>query len=204
MSNGNQFVIRHSSFPQMKTPPFLLFAALGFWGWQSGAALEAVRFFKWRWDFEDVDFNRIWSFCVLVVVGLAGYLFTTNDQGGGLAGMIHGPTVHNASVSSVQTITTVFRWLPLIFFPFIGAQIYNVRPTVPLTAVSIVLRLRRRRGEESLAGRYLDVSYPYFIVCVFSAGIHTNNASHTYFWGQSVLILWALWTRRSQRFGLKY
>jgi hypothetical protein len=199
-------------FPAMKTPPFLLFAALLFWGWQSGlllvgalagAALEAVRFFKWRWDFEDVDFNRIWSFCVLMVVALAGYVFTTNDAGGGLSGMMHGPVVRNATASSTQTITTVFRWLPLIFFPFIAAQIYNVRPTVPLTAVSIVLRWRRRRGEDSLAGRYLDVSYPYFIVCVFAAGIHTNNASHTYFWGQSVLILWALGALRPRQLALK-
>ena len=48
-------------FSRMKTPPFLLFAALLFWGWQSGmlpvgalagVVLEAARTFKWRWDLE--------------------------------------------------------------------------------------------------------------------------------------------------------
>ena len=95
----------------MKTPPFLLFAALAFWGWQSGlllvgalagAALEAVRFFKWRWDFEDVDFNRIWSFCFLVLVALAGYVFTTSNEGGGLAGIFHSGSVHNTANPSSQ------------------------------------------------------------------------------------------------------
>ena len=197
----------------MKTPPFLMFAALLFWGWQSGlllvgalagAALEAARLFKWRWDFEDADFNRIWSLCVLMLVALFGYVFTTNDAGGGLSGLVHGPAVHNATVSSTMASTSVLRWLPLIFFLFIGAQIYNVRPTVPLTAVSLVLRWRRRRGEETFTGRYLDVSYPYFIVCVFAAGIHQNNASQTYFWGQAVLILWALWALRQRRFGIRH
>ncbi len=197
----------------MKTPPCLLFATLLFWGWQSGMllvgalaglVLEAAWVFKWRWDLEDVDFNRIWSFCFLVLVALSGYIFSTNDEGGGLSGMVHGRTVHNATISSTVTYTTVMRSLPLIFFPFIVAQIYNVRSSVPLTAVSLVLRWRRRRGERSLAGHYLDVSYPYFIVCVFAAGIHPNQATHTYFWGQCVLILWALWMLRARRFGLKH
>ncbi len=95
----------------------------------------------------------------------------------------HGASVHNASVASVLTATTVLRWLPLAFFPFIAAQIYNVRPSVPLTAVSFVLRLRRRRGDQAFTGRYLDVSYPYFIVCVFSAGIHANQGDAHLFLG---------------------
>ena len=198
----------------MKTPPFLLFAALLFWGWQSGlplvgalagVALEAARWLKWRWDFADTDFNRLWSLCVLVFVALFGYVFTTNGEGGGLAGLFHGAAaVHNASVSSTLATTSLLRWLPLIFFPFVGAQIYNVRPTVPLTAVSLVLRWRRRRGEQTYADRCVDISYPYFIACVFAAGIHPNNASQTYFWGAAVLILWALWARRRRRFGLPH
>jgi transglutaminase-like putative cysteine protease len=197
----------------MKTPPLLLFAALLFWGWESkllfygalaGAVLEAARVVKLRWELEDVDFNRIWSFCVLVMVGLAAYIFTTNDQGAGVSGMFHGVAgLRSASASSTVATTSVLRWLPLILLPFIAAQIYNVRPTVPLTAVSLVLRIRRRRGEVSLAGRYLDVSYAYFIICVFSAGIHSNLGSYSYFWGQVILILWALWTMRTRRFGLK-
>ena len=137
-----------------------LAVALLLYGALAGAALEAARVVKLRWDLEDVDFNRIWSLCVLVAVALVGYVFTTNEQGGGLSGMFQGGLagLRNATASSSVATTSVLRWLPLIFFPFLAAQIYNVRPTVPLTAVSLVLRLRRRRGETSLAGRYVDVA----------------------------------------------
>jgi len=196
----------------MKTPPFLLFAALLFWGWQSdllwygaavGVLLEMSRFIKPRWELEDVDFNRIFSLCILVVVGVAAYIFTTSDEGGGLTGMFHSGFngLRRAQNSSTVALTSVFRWLPLIFLPFAAAQIYNLRPSVPVTAVSMVLRIRRRRGEQSLAGRYVDFSYAYFMFCLFSAGIHQNHATYGYFCGLVVLILWALRTQRSRRFG---
>lgn len=196
----------------MKMPPLLLFATLAFWGWQSnlpwagvaaGVVLELPRVTSFRWELEEVDFNRIWSFCVLMVLALAGYIFTTNDQGG-LTGMFQGlSALRKMSDSSSVAATSVLRWLPLIFLPFLVAQTYNVRSAVPLTAISLVFRLRRRRGESLLSGRYLDVSYPYFIVCIFSAGIHTNTATISYFWGQGALILWALWTMRTGRYGFK-
>ncbi len=194
----------------------LLFAALLFWGWEShllwegavaGALLELSRLAKWRWDLEDVDFNRIWSLCTLVTIVLFGYIFTTNDQGGGVKAMSHGAAaVRNAAVSSSVAAYSVLRWLPLICFPFAAAQVYNQRPTVPLTAVSMALRIRRRRGEQSLAGRYLDISYAYFIVTLLAAGMHVNEGTaygtYSYFLGSTVLVLWALWTLRSGRFGV--
>jgi len=197
----------------MKTPPLLLFATLLFWGWEShmliygalaGALVEASRLLKHRWDLEDVDFNRIWTFCALAMVALAVYTFTNNDVGGGVNAMFQGAAgLRNASASSTYATTSVFRWLPLIVLPLLVAQVYNVRPSVPHTSLSFILRLRRQRGESSLAGRFMDVSYPYFIICIFAAGIHTNNGGYSYFWGQAVLILWALWNLRTQRFPLK-
>jgi hypothetical protein len=195
----------------MRTPPFLLFAALLFWGWQSdflwvgailGVVLESARFSNWRWELEDTDFNRIWSFCVLLNVALAGYVFTMNDENGGLNGLLHGASARNAINSSVLTATRFLRWLPMTTFPFIAAQMFNVRPSVPLTAISLVLRWRRRRGDRAFAGRYLNISYPYFIVCLFSAGIHTNSNTQIYFWGQCVFIAWGLWPLRPRRFGI--
>src|SRR5215469_11492700 len=106
----------------MKTPPFLMFATLLFWGWESnllwygaiaGAVLEASRFVQLRWELEDTDFNRIFSFCVLVAVALAGYVFTTNDAGGGLRGMFQGASgLRNATASTSMAGNSVLRWLP--------------------------------------------------------------------------------------------
>jgi hypothetical protein len=65
-----------------------------------------------------------------------------------------------------------------------------------------VLRWRRRKGDRALAGHYLNLAFPYFMVCLFSAGIRVNNGSQIFFWGQCALVTWALWSLRSRRFGL--
>lgn len=195
----------------MKTPPFLLLAALLFWGWLSGflvlgaimgGLLEAARFTRFRWELDDADFSRIWSLCVLLTVAAAAYVFTTNGEGGGLGGLLHGETAQNAGSSGVPAATRFLRWLPMTLFAFIAAQNFNLRPSVPLTGISLVLRWRRRKGDQAFAGHYLNVSYPYFIICVFASGIHANTGTLTYYWGLCVLIGWALWSIRSPRFGL--
>jgi transglutaminase-like putative cysteine protease len=90
----------------------------------------------------------------------------------------------------------------MTFFAFIAAQAFNLRESVPLTAISIVLNWRRRKGDHAFEGHYLNFSYPYFIACLFSAGIHVNNGGQTYFAGQCVLAAWGLWSVRSRRFGI--
>ncbi len=86
----------------MKTPPFLLLAALIFWGWQShllvfgavmGVILESARFIKVRWDLSTDDFRRLWNFCALLGFALALYVFSTNDEGGGFSNLFHGTNV---------------------------------------------------------------------------------------------------------------
>jgi len=77
---------------------------------------------------------------------------------------------------------------------------FSEREAIPLSAISLIIRLRRKGS--ATAERHVNISYPYFIVCLFSAGIHTNEGEHSYFWGQVVLIAWALWPMRSRRFGI--
>jgi hypothetical protein len=192
----------------MKTPPFLLLAALVFWGWQSGLllfgaimglVLESSRFIKARWDLTGEDFRRLWNFSTLLALTLVVYVFTTNEEGGGLNGLLHSSAVvaaRNAGISA----TTFLRWLPMTLFLFVAAQMFSERGAVPLSAISVLIRRRRKGSTE--AERNVDVSYPYFMVCLFSAGIHTNEGTHSYFWGQAVLLAWALWPLRSRRFGV--
>ena len=191
----------------MKTPPFLILAALLFWGWQSdfllvgailGLVLESARFINARWDLDDDDFNRIWSFCAVLNVALAGYAFTTT--GGDLTALTHGSVAVNAINSGALAATRFLRWLPMTIFVFMLAQAFNVRPSVPLTAVSLALRWRRRKGDRAFVGHYLDISYSYFMVCLLSAGIHVNTGTQIFFWGQVALAAWALWSLRSRRF----
>jgi len=192
----------------MKTPPFLLLATLVFWGWQSGfllaggfmgAVLESSRFTRTRWDLTEEDFRRIWNFCTLLALGLVVYAFASGGEEGGL-GKLHQNSALAATRNVSLSANSVLRWLPMTLFLFVAAQIYNERESFPLSAISPFLR--RRRQKHGTAERYFNVSYPYFIVCLFSAGIHANQATHTYFFGLAFLVVWALWFLRSQRFGI--
>jgi hypothetical protein len=202
----------------MKMPPFLLGAALLFWGWQSGflivgavmaVVLESSRFVKTRWDLSDEDFHRIWTFCTLLILAAIIFAFTLNEGDNGFSGLFHGSAVavaNRLTVSGERTATAFLRWLPLIVFPCIVAQAFSVSESVPLSAISIFLRWRRKReqkqGRAVTPDRRTDISHAYFILGLFSAGIHTNQGDNTYFWGLCVLLAWALWPLRSRRFGI--
>ena len=197
------------SFPgrRARTPPFLLLAALLFWGWQSGLllagaiaglVLESARFIKGRWDLTEQDFRRIWNFCMLLVLALVVFVFATNQEGGGWTGLLHPYSDAATRFFGVST-ATFLRWLPVTFFLLVAASLFCERGSVPLSAISWLIRRRRKGSAEE--GPHLDVSYPYFMVCLFSAGVHTNEGGQSYFWGLAVLMAWALWPLRSRRFG---
>jgi protein-glutamine gamma-glutamyltransferase len=202
-----------------KMPPFLLGAAVIFWGWQSGflvlsvamaLALEAARFLKLQWEFSDEDFSRIWVFCAVATVASLVYAFTANEGPASFRSFLQEPGLaaqSRAGASTARTAISVIRWFPMLFFLFIAAQLYSSLEAVPLEAISLILqrRLRRARqlGQPPLAGRQVDVSiYFYFAGCLYAASAHADTEnSRAFFWGVCVLLAWALWPRRSARFG---
>jgi hypothetical protein len=201
----------------MKTPPLLLGAALLFWGWQAGhlaegavmaAVLEGAQWSKARWDFTDEDFRRIWTFCALLLLGAAVYAFTASGGPTDLRGFFQNPnyaTEHNAGNSSARTIAALIRWLPMIFFLFVAAQAFSSRGGIPLETISVIMRLRwqkaRRLGRPLPAVRSVDISYPYFMLCLLAASFHSSEGE-TFFWGLGALVAWALWPHRSRRYSL--
>jgi transglutaminase-like putative cysteine protease len=203
-------------FFQMKTPPFLLGAALIFWGWQAGffvagalmaVILEGARFVKVRWDFSDEDFTRMWTFCTLLFLGLAIYAFTDNGGPESFRTFFADPArvsaQRQAGSSSAQTAASLIRWLPMIFFLFAIAQAYSSREEIPLKAISLIVQHRwkkaKKSGQALPAGHGVNVAYPYFVVCLFAASVHRSEGLN-YFYGVCILIAWALWPQRSRRF----
>lgn len=201
----------------MKTPPLLLGMTLLFWGWQTGfpqfgaimaLVLEGALFIKLRWDLADEDFSRIWTFCVVLALAAALFAFVTSDGPAQFGKLFNGPSAaekQSANNSTIHTATALLRWMPMVMFLFVAAQTFNARPTIPLHKISFILQRRwrqaKREGAAEPPRRDVDVTFPYFILCLFSASVHPNNGSLTFFWGQSVLIVWALWTQRPERFG---
>jgi protein-glutamine gamma-glutamyltransferase len=198
----------------MKTPRFLLLAALLFWGWQSGflifgavmgVLLESARFIKARWELSDTDFRRIVNFCTLSTLATMFYVFTAAQETG--AGF-HGSSAaarRTMETSGLRTSTAFLQWQPIFLFVFVAAQTFSTREKIPLTAISLISRWRSRQNQkhgDTPAGFSVNIAYPYFIVCLFSASIHANAGTSSYFWGLVILLAWVLWPLRSRRFGI--
>ena len=172
-----------------------------------GIVLESARFVEARWELSDAEFRRILTFCTVLALATAIYAFTSNEEGGSLSGLFRGPAAaQNVTTTSVRASTAFFRWLPMTLFLFVVAQSFSAREKIPWTAISFYSRRRAQRERKSSgtppSGGGLNVSYPYFIVCLFSAGIHSNNSDISFFWGQCALTVWALWPFRSRRRGI--
>ena len=199
----------------MKTPPFLLSAVVLFWGWQShllipatlmAAVIESPRWLKARWDFSDEDFNRIWTFCALLALAATVYAFSMNEGPANFSGFFKHPdlkTERGIGTSTARTAALVLRWLPMIFFLFLNAQLFSTREGIPLQTISLILRRRwkqaKKRGLQLVEPRPVNVSYPYFALCLVSATVHASEDT-TFFWGMALLGTWALWPHRARAF----
>jgi hypothetical protein len=201
----------------MKPPPFLLSVTLLFWGWQSdlflpgalmAVILESARVFKSRWDFSDEDFTKAWSFCSLVLLATIIFAFTNYDGPSSFANLfddLRPANTSSATNASARTAAQVIRWLPMIFFPFLAAQAFSTRDSIPLSTISHILQRRWRKakklGQPAPVVRGFNVGYPYFCATLLAASFHAADDS-SYFWGFCALLTWVLWTQRSRRFSI--
>ena len=198
----------------VKMPPFLMLATLIFWGWQSdylifsvvmGVVLESARFIEWRLELSDTDFRRIVNFCTLVTLATMFYVFTGAQEAGTVPHGSFAGTGGTIEISSRRASTAFLQWQPMFLFVFVAAQTFSTRERIPLTAISLISRWRSRQNEKNgnaPTGFRVNIAYPYFIVCLFSASVRANAGTGSYFWGQDVLLTWALWPLRSRRFGI--
>lgn len=201
----------------MRPPPLLIGITLLFWGWQSdlllvgallGLILESGLVFKARWDFSDEDFTKTWSFCSLILLAAILYAFTNNEGPSRFASMFDDLTVTNqrsAGIASSRTAAAVLRWLPMIFFPFVLAQTFSTRESIPLATISLILQRRWRRakklGAPAPEARGFNVGYPYFCMTLLAASFHSAD-DNSFFWGFCALVIWALWVHRSRRYSI--
>ena len=195
----------------------LIGAALLFWGWQTdfliaGAVmaviLESARFVKARWELSNADFSRIWTFCSLLFLATGAYAFTASNGPANVGGWFStGGFSPRSTVGSISTKTAVLliRWLPMAFFLFIAAQAFSDREGIPLETISLILRRRWKKalksGQPAPSSRTVNVTYPYFIACLFAASSHPAAESSSFFWGLCGMLAWAFWSQRSHRFG---
>jgi hypothetical protein len=173
-------------------PPFLLGSAVLFWGWQTGLLpfavvlaplLEGARLSPWRWDVARRDVNRVADLCVVLLGGMALYLFATASGG--------------RTSSGPRAVTLLFQWVPLALAPLMVCQLYSTVGRLELSALFWTLRKRAAPPGVSLPAP-VDLRYPYLVACVLAASAASTRGPEFYL-GVCVLAAWALWTRRSPR-----
>ena len=171
----------------MKRPPaFLLGATLIFWGWQTdflvfGCVMamiaEPARYVKTRWDLSPADFKRISDVCALLFVGVTIFLFSSNKTN--------------------LAIVDLMKWLPMVLFPLVAVQFYSVAERIDISAISLISRRLEKIGKKP--DITVDLSWPFFAICVISASAG-NMRGVVYFAGILALFAWALFSVRSRRY----
>jgi transglutaminase-like putative cysteine protease len=176
----------------VSTPPFLVGAAVVFWGWETGlllpalfvaVVLEASRVLPWRIELAPSDFNRISDLCALLLAGSALWLFATSGQ--------------LRSVGGPRAITLLFQRVPILVGLLVACQVYSTAGRVPLSA--FFWALRRKAAREGVTPAAVDLAYPYVVLCVLAASA-ANQRTPVFYVGCCALAAWALWTERSRRF----
>jgi len=201
----------------MKPPPLLIGAGLVFWGWQTGlpfaglamaVVLESPHWMRARWEFSKDDFTRIRSFCALLCLAALVLAFSNNQGPSDFLSLFHDPNFfaqRNAGAASARTVASLLRWLPMVFFLLVAAQVFHAGQGIPAESFSLVVRRRSKKapfaGPLGSSGRSIDLRYPYFVLCLLAASVHASEDT-TFFWGLSALVTWALWPQRSPRFGI--
>jgi len=194
----------------MRTPPFILFVALLFWGWFAGAilfaaamgvALEMSRVVKTRWSFSAREYNRIWDLCGLLFLGAALYCFATRDSENVVVTLLHSldPLGRVKEARYTDNVSLLFfQWWPMIFFPFALAQAYGERDKHPASTFFYFMRRRERLAGVEPSGGF-NVSYIYFAICLFGASA-TEHRFGWFYVGFAAVAVCGLWTLRPKRF----
>jgi protein-glutamine gamma-glutamyltransferase len=196
----------------VNTPPLLVGAALLFWGWQTGllavsailaCILEGARIVNQRWQFSPSDCKRIWNLSTLLFFAAFLLAFLSDD---GLALLDASPQTNSPAAraaalnKTAKSMLLFFQWLPLVFFPVAAAQAYGTQGGMKASTFSWVLRRRAAQYGDALDSGELNVSFPYFAICVLGASTTIQRAEF-FFAGMTALIVWALWSQRVRRFG---
>ncbi|MDQ5910529.1 MAG: protein-glutamine gamma-glutamyltransferase [Pseudomonadota bacterium] len=171
---------------RLTLPPGLLAAALLFWGWRTelwplalpiALILEAAPYVHWRWALGDKELMRVIDLTALLWVGALILLFTRYLNQPPLATHLY----------------TLASWVPLLLFPPLAIQRYSTAGTFRMG--HLFYSLRRSGGE--LAQQRLRLDVAYFVACLLAASVTTQAL---YLPGAGLLLLWALFARRSRRY----
>jgi hypothetical protein len=101
------------------------------------------------------------------------------------------------SKRSNPLVLVLLQWLPLSFFPLIASQTYSTGQGIDIRSLFLLMR-RKGSGDEKKKGKTIDLTYPYFALCLLSASC-ANLRTKGFYLGLLLLSAWALVTVRPKR-----
>ena len=172
-----------------QVPPFILAAALAFWGWQTKSPFAGAGFAlvvllpvltRLRLELAEHDQHRIADLTMVLYAAVAASLVGTDGLRLG---------VHESLV-----------WLPGVVLPLLLAQTMCVEGRVPMTALFRYLRKMKARGQK-IRDLQVDLTGPYLALILISAGM-ANRPGYGYFAGVVLIVAAALFRIRPSRVGI--
>ncbi|MBA4368374.1 MAG: hypothetical protein C0403_12150, partial [Desulfobacterium sp.] len=169
----------------MKTPPFLMGAALVLWGWQTDLlffallmvpVVEGARYIQTRWVLSLSDFYRISDIATLFLLGIAVYVLFTHPR---------------------AIIMLTIQWLPLITLPLLAAQEYSTEGKIDVRAFLMLTRKNTMDADQHAES--INFSFPYFVLCMIAAA-SSNQRTALFYICLLLLTAWALLPYRSRRY----
>ena len=167
----------------MTFPPFLVGAAVLFWGWHTAhpfiaiamaLLLEAPRYTVFRLEFSEIDYRRIADFSSVLFAGMAVLLVV--NQG------------------TTRGVLSTLQWFPVVLAPLLLAQRVGASGLIRTSALFHYMR-RQLRRDPSIRDPLVDLSGPYVAMLLISAGA-ANLRSPGYFAGVVALTAWGLLSTR--------
>ncbi|MGD9114967.1 MAG: transglutaminase-like domain-containing protein, partial [Desulfobacterales bacterium] len=104
-----------------------------------------------------------------------------------------------SSQRSANFIVVFIQWLPVVLFPIVLAQAYSTSDRIDIR-LFFLLRGKKQKAKDRKP-ILINLTYPYFAVCLVSAG-GANVRDGWFYGGVFVLSALALWAARSRRFSV--
>lgn len=188
----------------MTPPPLLVGSSLLFWGWMTGffwvsialaVLVEAPRILRFRWEISLEDFQRIWTVCCLVYLGVGAIRIAMGDSATEV-NLANPASRFRALREASGTALTLTQWLPMFFFPLALAQAVSARSKIKATVFFFFFR---KRLENTWFQPELNLGFPYLALCVVSSSA-ANVRTPEFFLGTVAVLSWTLWSIRPRRY----
>lgn len=196
--------------------PWLL-PVLALWGWQTdmllialvmGVLLEAPRLLVQRLDIAQEDFNRLWSFSTVLLLGVIFYLFLARQGFASVSALVannDSSAQHEGAQRISSTALTFLRWLPFALFPFTVVHAWSRTPVLPWSTFSLYEQSRAKRHPTAPAPEWavtpMSPAYLFLAVVLFAS---TTAAEHASTFAPLLLavLTWVLWPWRTRGYGV--